>query len=347
MAGFTVEFTTTSSPESITLPAVDQGSFDATVYWGDTNESDITSYDDADLTHEYATAGTYEIEIQGTFDGWSFNNGGDKLKCTDIIYWGDSEDFDGFAYLTNGFYGCTNLQSLGTGSILSNGLTSLQAAFRACSGITSIPSGLLDNLTGLLSLYLTWYQCSGITSIPSGLLDSCCGSLTSLGSTWLGCSALTSIPSGLLDSCSSVTSLNSTWYGCSELASIPEDLFQDLTSVTNFAYVFSLCNKLLVSPWIFYNDGEQSTRFLNQSVNFTSAFERAGTPPEGEAPDLWNCDFGTETPTTTDCFAGAGNSADSLTNYKYIPVEWGGATLWLVVTNNDGRSNNPFPVTIE
>ena len=43
----------------------------------------------------------------------------------------------------------------------------------------------------------------------------------------------------------------------------------------------------------------------------------------GEAPpDLWNCDFGTGTPTKTSCFGGNGNNAITLTNYTSIPSEW-------------------------
>lgn len=73
----------------------------------------------------------------------------------------------------------------------------------------------------------------------------------------------------------------------------------------------------------FYRPGEETTRFLNQSPDFTSCFERASfSGTQGTAPDLWNCSFGTGTPITTGCWAGAGNSAASLTNYASIPAGW-------------------------
>jgi hypothetical protein len=48
-----------------------------------------------------------------------------------------------------------------------------------------------------------------------------------------------------------------------------------------------------LTAYAFYEDGEQSTRFLGKVVNFTSCFDRttyAGA--QGTAPDLWNCDYG-------------------------------------------------------
>jgi hypothetical protein len=59
--------------------------------------------------------------------------------------------------------------------------------------------------------------------------------------------------------------------------------------------------------------------------NFTECFKliSAFTGTQGTAPDLWDCDFGTETPTTTNCFTG--HSTDSVDNYADIPTAWGGA----------------------
>jgi len=74
---------------------------------------------------------------------------------------------------------------------------------------------------------------------------------------------------------------------------------------------------------IFYQAGGASTRFLNQLVNFTNCFLRTSfTGTQGTAPDLWNVDFGTGSPTRTYCWGGAGNSGTSLTNYASIPVAW-------------------------
>ena len=44
----------------------------------------MTSHDDADITHTYATAG-YEVTIDGTMETVYFNNGGDKTKLMSIL----------------------------------------------------------------------------------------------------------------------------------------------------------------------------------------------------------------------------------------------------------------------
>jgi hypothetical protein len=77
-----------------------------------------------------------------------------------------------------------------------------------------------------------------------------------------------------------------------------------------------------LSQNIFSQPEDYATRFLNRSVNFTEAFRNvgiaAGSP--GIAPELWLYNFGTGTPTKTNCFAGS--SLNTATNYADIPVEW-------------------------
>ena len=41
-----------------------------------------------------------------------------------------------------------------------------------------------------------------------------------------------------------------------------------------------------------------------------------------EAPKLWDCDFGTGTPITSNCYGGNGNNTGSLSNYGDIPAEY-------------------------
>ena len=294
---------------SFTLPLVNtraEGSlaYNCTVYWGDGTSSSVTAYNSANATHTYTNAGSYTVEIQGTCEGWSFNNGGSKLLITSIVYWGDAGVFNGFKYLKAGFYGCANLTSLGTGAILASGTGILTdgfwQTFQGCTSLTSIPAGLFQYNTAVSTsgFYQTFYYCTHLTSIPTDLFR--------------------------YNTAVSTLGFYGTFLNCTLLASVPGDLFLYNTACTSWAHCFDACPKLQVLANIFYEDGSQSTRFLNQSIDFTNCFNRTSfTGSQGTAPDLWNCTWGTGTPTSTNCFGGAGNSATSLTNYSSIPTGWG------------------------
>ena len=147
--------------------------------------------------------------------------------------------------------------------------------------------------------------------------------VTNFSGTFMNCTTLTGISSGSFNNNLKVTDFSNLFYGCESLKEIPTDLFNYNTGVTIFQYMFYGCTSLKLNRNIFYPDGEQSTRFLNKSVNFSGCFYRTSfTGTQGEAPDLWNCSFGTGTPTKTTCFGGAGNSLTSISNYNDIPADW-------------------------
>lgn len=242
-----------------------------------------------------------------------------------------------FAYLFNF---CSGL----TGSIPSDifsyapNLISVSAAFANCTGLTgSIPSGLLTNnplldQDGKFGVRNLFYNCHGLTgSIPSGLFTNQT-LVTTFQGVFSGCYGLTgAIPSGLFDTNVNVgngTSIgfDSTFQDCYSLTSAPALLFVNNTYATNFYRTFYGCNALQINRNLFCADANISTRFLNQSPNFQECFSRplySGT--QGEAPFLWSFTYGTGTPTNIDCFAGAGNKIESLSNYCDIPTAWGGA----------------------
>ena len=95
--------------KTITLPLVDDGStYNFTVDWGDGSPiSEITAHGDPAITHPYATAGDYNLVIEGTLEAWSFNNDntGDKDKILSVENFGDL----GYKNLFGAFHGCANL----------------------------------------------------------------------------------------------------------------------------------------------------------------------------------------------------------------------------------------------
>ena len=271
--GFMTEWTVSGDAEgrTITLPLVTGYNYDCVIDWGDGSaKSVVTAFDDVNRIHTYSVAGKYKVEITGTCEGWSFNGAGDKLKITNILYWGNPLKFNDFKYLTGGFYGCTALKSLGRGSILFSGSGGFYQTFRDCISVTSVPVDLFKYSTAIST---------------NGFLE--------------------------------------TFSGCSSLASLPVDLFRYNTAVSDYGFyrTFYNCVKLQLHKWIFYSTGEEETRFLNKTLSFAECFSLTSfTGTIGEAPELWNCDFGTGTPDTTDCFNG--HSINSVSNYADIPAAW-------------------------
>ena len=373
MAGFKMQVTVSAGDLGFTIPAADLGTYNATVDWGDSSSDTITAYDDADLAHIYAGAGTYEVEITGSFPSIYFNDGGDKDKVVAITDWGDAGDFDGFTSLFHSFHGCTSLVTLASGGILAPTATSFRYCFYGCSSLSAIPSGLFDTCTAADTFNTCFRDCVSLTAIPSGLFDnntaatsfsycfygtsisaipsglfdnntsvtyfSSCfygtpisaipsglfdnnTAATSFLGCFQGCVSLTAIPSGLFDNNTAATSFSYCFYGDTSITAIPSELFDNNTAVTSFSNGFRGCTSAVIPRDVFYPDGDQDTRFLDQSVDFTSCFSDCGTSTTGSIlPDLWNCDFGIGSPTNT---TWVNNHSPSTCNFKNVPTAWGG-----------------------
>jgi hypothetical protein len=274
--GFITEWTVSgdATARTITLPLYNDGVFNCTVDWGDGSPiSPITSYNDSDRIHTYSSNGIYEVEIKGSCPSWSFNNSGDKLKITKIIYWGNSGGFDGFKYLFNGFYGCSNLTSLGKGKILNGGITNFSWVFFNCTSLTSIPNSLFDDLINITQIANTFYYCSGLLSIPDGLFSNNIN-LQDCGGIFAGCTGLTSIPKDLFRYNINLLKLNTIFNNCKSLISIPEDLFKYNINVSDYAfsYCFAGCTSLTSIPndLFRYNTNASSYAFEDCFLGCTS-----------------------------------------------------------------------------
>ena len=92
---FVTVWNVASDGETVTLPLKSGGTFSGTIDWGDTNTSAL-SY--GNRAHTYTTAGTYTITIEGTIEGWAFDNTGDKAKLTKINNFGNLTITDKWAF---------------------------------------------------------------------------------------------------------------------------------------------------------------------------------------------------------------------------------------------------------
>jgi len=116
-----------STSTQFKLPLTTSTGLNAVVDWGDSTTDTITVYNAAEVTHTYASGGTYTISITGTLPGFRFNNAGDKLKIINISSWGVLN------ITTNSvFLGCTNLTCSATDAPTITS-TSLGSTFNSCT----------------------------------------------------------------------------------------------------------------------------------------------------------------------------------------------------------------------
>ena len=135
-----------SGANEIRIPTNSAYTYSYTVDWGDGNiDSNVTG----DITHTYATQGTYTVKIEGTFPAIYFNNTGDVNKIIEILSWGTIQ----WQSMENAFYGCSNLNFDAITPPDLSQVTSLQNAFRGCSLFNGIMNnwnmGTITNISGL------------------------------------------------------------------------------------------------------------------------------------------------------------------------------------------------------
>lgn len=130
----------TSTNTQFAVPTIAGGTYDCIIDWGDGTPNEyINAYNDSGWTHTFAGgAGTYIVRIKGVFDGWKFNNGGDKEKLLNISQWGC------FVMKANNmvqsFYGCVNLTITATDFPDASLVTSMYWTFRSCVSLTEVPN---------------------------------------------------------------------------------------------------------------------------------------------------------------------------------------------------------------
>jgi len=101
---------TVASGDSIVLPLVITGTYNFTVDWGDETSNTITSYNQAEREHTYATAGDYQISVTGTMTNWNFFSvyqSKHKFRTIDDV--GDVDFMLNVESSVNQFVGCENL----------------------------------------------------------------------------------------------------------------------------------------------------------------------------------------------------------------------------------------------
>lgn len=143
-----------SNNDQITLPLENGGTYSFTVDWGDGSSDTISDWNQSETTHTYSSAGTYNVTISGTLEGWRFNNAGDTQKILDVKQWGSMKLGNNGNY----FQGASNLQ------ITANDTPDLTITSNLNSIFNGADLSTTNNLSG--------WDVSGVTSMSNALRDS-------------------------------------------------------------------------------------------------------------------------------------------------------------------------------
>ena len=122
---------TSTSNTQFKLPFTTAGTYNLEVDWGDNTTDTITTYNQAEATHTYATAGTYTITCtpnSSTLIDIRFNQQGDRNKILNISQWG-SVEFQNHSV----FYKCNYLDVSATDApAFNNPNGNYNSMFRKC-----------------------------------------------------------------------------------------------------------------------------------------------------------------------------------------------------------------------
>ena len=264
-----------------TMSVGDDGSFEPsttatysyTVDWGDGSPECIfdeaKSYADnkAAIWHTYASAGVYDVTINGTYKR-IYTQGDDQSNWVE-----DGEyvqDSDGTNIVNSDNYAMRNylIAVIAWGNTL---LTNMESAFRGCSKLADIPMyDTTNSFIDVTSFSYAFRKCTSLKSLPFNAntnkgLFSGCEKATDFSYTFRDCTGLTEpIPIKIIDGCPNVTTVAGMFaYNTNMTGSIPTGMFAGLTALTNASEVFANCSKM---------NGEISSDLFADCPNVTTIY---------------------------------------------------------------------------
>ena len=234
---FIFKITTTTSLQTFVIPCGNDGTFNATVDYGDgTGSQTVTAYNDSNLTHSFATAGQHTITINGTFPNVNFfNNAVSRVLVDEVVDLGDVN----WINLYQAFRDCTNLTAFNAGTADTSSTASIQQMFFNCNSLTALDLSSFD--TSSVTIMQQMFQnCSSLTSLDLSGFDT--SSVTSMAAMFQNCNSLTSLNLSGFNT-SSVNNMYAMFRDCSSLTSLDVSGF-NTSSVTTMSYMFYNCNSL-------------------------------------------------------------------------------------------------------
>jgi surface protein len=216
-----------SSSNQVQLPLQSSGTYNFMVYWGDGSNDVITIWNQAAVTHTYASGGVYTINITGNIIGWCFDNGGDRLKILEIQQWGNLR----LGNSGNYFYGCSNLKLSATDNLNLTGTTNLYGTFANCDNLGNSGNMSGWDVSSVTNMGVMFYYASSFNQ-PIGSWD--VSSVTNMGYMIDEASSFNQ-PIGNWN-VSSVTDMGSMFRGATSFNQPIGNW--DVSSVTNMGFMF-------------------------------------------------------------------------------------------------------------
>jgi len=226
-SSFETRWTIPTNNYSITLPYGQSATYSGTIDWGD---GTVTANTYANRTHTYATAGDYNVVIDGECSRWNFilSPGSSKDEVIEVLEWGNYF-FDSCSFRTcNNFIGgpvCRNLLKIAPGGDFSF----MQAV--SLTTIQGIESWDVSNVTAMNG---TFMDCTDFTADLSNWDVS---NVTTAGLMFWNATSFNSDVSSW--DTSSNTFPQAMFFNAESFNS---DINFDLTSSTNMGSMFSDCD---------------------------------------------------------------------------------------------------------
>jgi hypothetical protein len=222
------------------------------VDWGDsTSSSFIGAAADSTVSHTYAAAGIYPVQITADDDGTNsrlenlnFFNSSQRNDLVRVLQWGGTTTWQPTT-MYRAFRDCTQLDFEADARINlpdTSAITDWGQAFYNCSSL----SGVYPNFdhSAATDLSYAWYNCSSITTFSSSLND--LSLATNYASAWYGCSSITSFPTITIPTDQGAVNLSNTWQNCTNLQSFPPGI--NTAAVTSMASTWNGCSSLESFP---------------------------------------------------------------------------------------------------
>ena len=248
---FDMTVRTTAASETFTIPCDNVGTFNATVDWGDGSSSTVTTYNDSNLAHTYASAGDHSISISGTFPNIKFgNNSTNAGKVITVTNLGTV----GWQSFVNAFKSCGNMTSFNVGVTDTSSVTNMHGMFNGPHLLTTLDlsnfntSSVTDMSYMFVMIKLTtldvssfdtssvtnmlrmFHACRDLTTLDLSNFDT--SSVTDMSYMFNENKDLTSLDVSSFDT-SSVTTMYNMFYDCGSLTSLDVSSF-DTSSVTDW-----------------------------------------------------------------------------------------------------------------